>query len=132
MRVVVDASAVGELLLRPNEAAQVTAVLRTPAVELHVPELIDIEVASALRKALFAGELLESRLDTALADFFQLKLVRHRHKFLVQRILELRHNFSPYDATYVALAEQLHANLLTADEALARAVRRHLDLPVLP
>lgn len=131
-RIVVDASAVGDLLLRPDQAVQIKEALRTAGAELHAPELIDIEVASAFRKALHAGELSESRLDAALADYFDLNLVRHRHKFLVSRVLQLRYNFSPYDATYVALAEQLDASLLTADEALARAVRQYSNLPVLP
>jgi predicted nucleic acid-binding protein len=45
-------------------------------------------------------------------------------------MLQLRHNFSAYDATYVALAEQLDAELLTADQRLARAVRAHTSVLV--
>jgi predicted nucleic acid-binding protein len=41
-------------------------------------------------------------------------------------MLELRSNFSAYDATYVALAERLKGELLTADAGLARAVRTQL------
>jgi predicted nucleic acid-binding protein len=43
-------------------------------------------------------------------------------------VLQLRSNFSAYDAAYVALAEQLNGELLTADDGLARAVRSHLPL----
>jgi predicted nucleic acid-binding protein len=49
---------------------------------------------------------------------------------LLGRILRLRENFSAYDASYVALADQLDALLLTADAALVRAVRTHPRLPV--
>lgn len=48
------------------------------------------------------------------------------------RMLELRDNFSPYDATYVALAEQLRGELLTSDGRLARSVRTFTRLSVIP
>jgi predicted nucleic acid-binding protein len=40
---------------------------------------------------------------------------------LVLRAFELREHLSVYDACYVALAEQLDCELLTADRRLARA-----------
>jgi predicted nucleic acid-binding protein len=52
-----------------------------------------------------------------------LPVFRHGHTKLLTRVLALRDNFSAYDATYVALAEQLDAKLVTADDALARAAR---------
>lgn len=48
------------------------------------------------------------------------------------RVLGLRANFSADDACYVALAELLGAELLTADERLSRAVRTHTNVSVLP
>jgi predicted nucleic acid-binding protein len=56
-----------------------------------VPHLLDVEVASALRK-LVAG----------------------------QRIWELRHNFTAYDAAYIALAEATNSVLYTSDEKLCK------------
>jgi predicted nucleic acid-binding protein len=47
------------------------------------------------------------------------------------RMLELRDNFSAYDATYVALAELLGGHFLTADGPLARSVNAHLQVPLL-
>jgi len=43
----------------------------------------------------------------------------------------LRHNFSAYDARYVALAELLDAEIVTADAPLAQAIRTHSKLRVL-
>ena len=40
---------------------------------------------------------------------------------LVPRCWELGENMTPYDAAYVALAETLHAALVTADKRLAHA-----------
>jgi predicted nucleic acid-binding protein len=39
----------------------------------------------------------------------------------MRRAFELRANFTAYDATYVALAEALACDLVTADARLARA-----------
>lgn len=38
---------------------------------------------------------------------------------VLERIWQLRHNLSAYDAAYVAVAESLDAPLLTADQRLA-------------
>lgn len=59
-------------------------------------------------------------------------IIRHGHQQLVPRIIELRDNFSAYDAAYVALAERLGGSLLTLDERLARAARAHTSIDVLP
>jgi predicted nucleic acid-binding protein len=40
---------------------------------------------------------------------------------LLERVWELRDNLSAYDASYVALAEALQCNLVTADRRLSRA-----------
>jgi len=68
------------------------------------------------------------RRDEAMADYVDLPLVRHGHLALLPRMLELGQNFSAYDAAYVALAEALAAQIVTADDRLGRAVRRHTDV----
>jgi predicted nucleic acid-binding protein len=40
---------------------------------------------------------------------------------LIRRAIELRANVNAYDACYMALAELLHCDLLTADGRLAAA-----------
>ncbi len=64
----------------------------------------------------------------AIEDYLDLPITRHGHQWLMGRILSLRENLSAYDATYVALAEELGGTLLTADESLARAARTHTRL----
>jgi predicted nucleic acid-binding protein len=68
----------------------------------------------------------------AVDDYLDLPLTRHGHQSLIPSVLGLRRNFSAYDAIYVALAEHLDGELLTADQALARAVRTHLEVTTIP
>ena len=104
------------------------AVVRASDADLHVPALCDVEVAAGLRRGMLRGALSEERTAEAIEDYLDLPLTRHGHQRLLPRILSLRDNFSAYDATYVALAERLDGELLTADERLARAARRHTRL----
>jgi predicted nucleic acid-binding protein len=56
-----------------------------------------------------------------LADFLDLPVTRYPHEPFLARIWELRRNLTAYDAAYIALAEVLHAPLVTCDHALASA-----------
>jgi len=90
--------------------------------ELHAPELLLPEVANSLRRQMQRHEIGASAADgwfTWLRTFDAISL--HGHRDLAKRIWELRHNFTPYDASYVALAEQLGGTLHTLDRRLARA-----------
>jgi predicted nucleic acid-binding protein len=97
---------------------------------IAAPELVDLEVASVLRRAARAGRLDERRSGQALADLAALPISRAPHLPLLTRIWELRANITVYDAAYVALAEALSAPLLTADAALRAApgVRCRVDV----
>jgi predicted nucleic acid-binding protein len=88
---------------------------------LAAPELIDLEVLSVLRRGHASGALDLRRVDLAIADLLDLPIERARHSQLLLRCWELRHNLTPYAASYVALAEALDAELLTADARLAAA-----------
>ena len=129
-RFVLDASAVVEYLLRTPTGDRVEAKVRAEGADLHTPALCDVEVAAALRRGLLAGRLGPQRVAEAVEDYFDLPLTRHGHRRFIERVLELRNNFSAYDATYTALAEQLGAALITADERLATATRTHLAVEV--
>jgi predicted nucleic acid-binding protein len=124
--IVVDASAVVEVLLRTGAAAALERRLFDPRETLHAPHLLDVEVAQALRRFTLAGELDEEVGRASLADLADFPLRRYRHDFVLPRVWELRSNFSAYDAVYVALAEALDAPLLTRDRRLAHSARRHI------
>ncbi len=131
---VVDASAIAELLLGRPAARHVEKHLVKHDFDLHAPHLLDVEVLSALRRVVASAEAPPARADAAVADFADLPIQRYPHDVLVPRVWKLRDNFSAYDATYVALAEVLveeRAPLLTADARLARAAEEHSELTVL-
>jgi predicted nucleic acid-binding protein len=88
---------------------------------LVAPELVDLEVVSVWRRHVAAKLMPARRVASALADLVDLPLRRSSHQPFLQRIWELRHVVTPYDAAYVALAEILDAVLVTADARLSRA-----------
>lgn len=128
--IVVDASVLAPALGDDGEDGD-QARARLWHERLTAPELIDLEVASALRGLQRAGRLPARRADLALADLLVLPLQRVPHRPLLARCWSLRENLTIYDAAYVALAERLDALLLTADLRLARAAGSHCAVETL-
>lgn len=128
--IVLDASALVELVLGTSTGRAIAARIADPEVSLHVPHLADVEVAQALRRYVRDGELDAGSAGRALADLRALDLQRHSHEPLLDRVWALRDNLSAYDAAYVALAEALDAPLLTCDGRLSRApgIARRVEL----
>jgi predicted nucleic acid-binding protein len=119
--IVLDASAVVELVLGSPRGAPVRARIQQPDESLHAPHLLDVEVASVLRRYHLSGELSSEEGREALVDLAGLDIVRYPHDPLLARVWELRASVTAYDAVYLALAEVLEAPLLTLDRRLARA-----------
>jgi predicted nucleic acid-binding protein len=119
--IVVDASAVLELLLRTDKSDGVAAIALEPNQQLHAPELVDIEVAQTLRRLVIHKELGNERAVEVLTDYKDLNIQRHAHGPLLDRIWELRDAVSAYDGAYIALAEALDAPVVTCDGKLARS-----------
>jgi predicted nucleic acid-binding protein len=131
-QIVADASAIVEYLFRTVRASAIQEVVEDPDVDVHVPFLCDVEVASALRRALREGRMDGPHASVVLEIYLQLPLIRHGHTGLLVRALDLRDNFTAYDAMYLALAERLGSALLTGDVRLGRSARRHTALETLP
>lgn len=98
---------------------------------LAAPAVVDLEVISAWRRLWLGGRLERDRVDSALADLESLRLERVPHRPLLRRCWELRDNATVYDAAYVALAEQMDATLVTADQRLADAPGTRCEIEVL-
>jgi predicted nucleic acid-binding protein len=119
--IVLDASVVAELVLRTPIGARAATRLARRRDSFHAPHLLDLEVASVLRRLAAGGAITPADARTALADLAALDLVRHPHDIFLPRIWQLRANLTSYDACYVALAETLRAPLCTCDTRLAAA-----------
>lgn len=119
--IVLDASAVLELLLRTPAGDRVARRIARPAETLHAPHLLDLEVAQVLRRYDAGGAIDPVRAAEAFADLADLDLARYGHEPFLARIWALRRNVTAYDAAYLALAEALDAPLLTRDRRLADA-----------
>lgn len=125
--VVVDASAALAALLNDGPARHALG-----GEQLHVPHLVDLEVASALRRRV-AAQLLGAEAGwTALDGWRRLGMTRYAVHALLDRVWELRDNLSAYDASYVALAELLGCSLLTADGTLGRAPGVRCPVTIVP
>ena len=125
--IVVDASAALSALLNSGAARRALA-----SEQLHAPHLIDSEVVNAIRRGAAAKQLDADAGWTALDTFRRLGMTRYPAFSILDRIWELRDSLSAYDASYVALAELLDCNLLTADARLSRAPGVRCAITVVP
>ncbi len=116
--IVVDASAILEVLLNSRAAARAAERLFAPGETLHAPHLLDVEVAQVFCRYAASGELDDARDGRALAEF---ALTRYPHQPFLPRMWALRHTLTAYDAAYAALAEALGVPLVTRDVRLASA-----------
>lgn len=99
--------------------------------ELHAPSLIDYEVASALRGHALGRRLAADQLEEAADDFTMFAVERYPLSVMMRDVLDLRENFTVYDAAYVVLARALEVPLVTADAKLADARTQGVDVRVL-
>lgn len=128
--IVVDASALVEVLLRSSSAALIERRLFDAGETLHAPHLLDVEVTQVLRRYASVGEIDAARGRAALEDLADFPLRRYPHDLLLTRAWDLRSNVTAYDAMYVALAEALDALLVTRDRRLAGAAGHQARIEV--
>lgn len=119
--IVVDASALLEVLLRTKAGEAVQQRILDPRETLHAPHVIDVEITQVLRRYAARREIDSERGRGALADLAAFPLRRYSHTLFLNRIWELRENFTAYDAAYIALTEALDATLVTRDRPLVAA-----------
>jgi predicted nucleic acid-binding protein len=117
---VLDAS-VAVRVLAPNDEDGFALQARLLEQRCVAPHLVDAEVGHVLRRRVAAGDLEADNAEAALMALPALVVERFPHSTLARAAWRLRHNFSYYDALYVALAARLRAPLLTTDKRLAKA-----------
>ena len=117
---VLDASGAIEVLLNTASGKRLHTRLANRAEIIHLPHLIDLEIALVLRRYVLNGVLDELSGATSLRRWRNFDVGRYPHEPLLGRIWHFRSNVSAYDAVYVALAEVLLDVLVTGDRRLAR------------
>lgn len=125
--IVVDASAALAALFNNGPARRALG-----GEQLHAPHLVDSEVAAGLRRRVAAGQVVETDGFAALNVWRQIAVARYAVHPLLDRVWELRHNLSAYDAGYVALAEALDCALVTADARLGGAPGLRCTITLVP
>ena len=120
MTVVVDASVVAAALVDSGSLGR-TARERLPSEPLVAPHLMPVEVASVLKRAELSGDFSSGEAEVAHSQLLDIPVALFPYEPFAQRVWDLRQSLTPYDAWYVALAEELDATLVTLDSRLARA-----------
>ncbi len=119
--IVVDASVLASAIGDDGADGQLARERLRKELSFGAPDLVDVETVSILRKRWLSGDLSQSRFSTAVDDLADLDFDRYPTSAFMRRAFELRANVTPYDASYVALAEGLECPLLTADVRLANS-----------
>lgn len=129
--IVIDASVLANVVGDDGDDGQRARVEFRGAGDVAAPDLVDLETVSVLRKRWLAGTVTAERFGAAVGDLAQLDLERYPTLRFMRRAFELRANVTAYDSAYVALAEELGCDLLTADQRLASATGPRCSIRVL-
>ena len=114
--IVFDASAAVAALSAPGPARDLLG-----SEQIAIPHLADVEIIGVFRRQVLRGTVEPAAAWNAVDTWRRLGLTRFGSAGFMDRIWELRPNLTVYDATYVALAEELRCALVTADARISRA-----------
>lgn len=131
MNVVVDANLVAALVLPLPYSAQAMQKImawKRAGIELFAPQLLEYEVDAILRKAVVVGLMSTSQAIDAVyhvqdLNIHSLPATSELRVSALQWAQRLGHS-KTYDAHCLALAEQLQAELWTADRRLVNGARQ--------
>jgi predicted nucleic acid-binding protein len=95
-----------------------------PQTEIFIPDLFYIECANTFWKYVRAGmyTAAEVQADLVTLKAFPLRVVSTADLMADAVSIALAHGISAYDASYVALSQQVDATLLTLDQKLIKAL----------
>src|SRR5690606_18358695 len=127
MTLVVDASAVAEILLGTEAGHRAASLL--DGHELLAPQHLTAEVASVIRGWSLSRQITDEMALRAFREYEALGVEQVPMMSLLPAVYVLRHNFSAYDAMYVVLARAAQCSLLTLDPRLAASAS---DCALLP
>lgn len=119
MSIVVDASALVAALVDYGPQGE-WAESAIAGATLCAPEIAYVETTDTLRRLERASRITTAEANAAHEDLMQLRIQVFSFAPFAERIWELRHNVTSYDAWYVAVAEALRLPLATLDRRLAK------------
>lgn len=119
--IVVDASVLANAVGDDGPGGERARMELRDAGGLAAPDLVDVETTAVLRKRWQAKTITALRFAEAIDDLEDLTIDRYPTLRFMRRAYELRDTLTAYDAAYVALAEALGCQLLTADQRLSKA-----------
>ena len=127
---VADASAVVLAVIDQTSRGE-EALARLQSATVHAPQLVDVEVGSALRRLVLRGDLGPDDADEFRRAAGDLIAARYpHHRALCDWAWANRNRLTFYDAQYAALAGMLGCPLLTADARIGRATLRDVQVEV--
>ncbi len=131
-RTVIDASVVLKWYLDDEQYGQKALSLLAKYVseelDLIAPSLLEYEVINGLLIAQKRGRIKEGKILTAIDGFVNLEIKFLNLSNLYQKVLHYcnAYNCSAYDASYLAVAENEGAVMITSDAGLYKAVKKNL------
>lgn len=129
-RLVIDASVALKWYLPDEESGQKALDILdahiADRVALHAPALLEFEMANALAMARRRARASAEDALKAMDGFAGLGMEFHSVSRIFRKVLDYsdKHGISAYDAAYVALADDLGVNVVTADKRLFNSTRK--------
>jgi predicted nucleic acid-binding protein len=119
--IVLDASCIIDFTLN----AEAFPDLQNLIAQNHViaaPHLLSYEVLNVIRRHTLANACTVERAREAIALFRNLNIKFYEPEIFLDRIWQLRHNLTAYDAAYVSLAEVLEVPFYTGDLRIVKSI----------
>ena len=129
--IVLDATAIANLVGDDGPDGRAVRDVVADEGEASLPDLVDVETVSILRKRWLAGALSDDRFAAAVADLGALPFRRYPALPFMRRAYDLRAALPPHETAYIALAEALGCDLVTADARFAQAAGAYCGVRVL-
>jgi predicted nucleic acid-binding protein len=130
--IVVDASVLADALIDDGPIGVDARTVLAGDPHWAAPAHLLVDVVSVIRGKVLAGKLGIARAEEAVDALPRLVIDRIDSSRLVERVWQLRNNFSAYDAAYVAAAELLDCPLVAGDARLAKASGVRCEIRVVP